>query len=909
VRRLLVLPALALVALTLGTTPAPAYAADAPPHQAYTVGTALPPGENGRVTAADQARGMLTGDYGPHTEDQRVLYWDGRYKDGKFQANGSAEAVGEARVYRDGYGVPAIYGDSSAAIWYAAGYTAGQDRLFLADGVRHVAEGTYAELVGPSGVPADIQTRTLTYSDAEYDAMFKALPVESRNVLTAYAAGLNAYIQHVRTTPSELPAEYALLTTVPQDWTVKDTLASGVLLSRFVAQSGGEEFREVEVLRELQSKLGTEAGYGAFEDLRWQADQKASTTVQPTEGRFATNVAVPPAQRTAVFRKSAQYALSLPPELATGPGTGAAPVPSTPSSLTSPVSATARATLLKVVDSLLSFRANLHGGSYMFAVSGSRTSTGSPMLVNGPQLGYTFPTELYEQEVHGAGYDARGVTVPGVPTVAIGYGTQIAWGLTTGYSKNIDSFIETTRRTNGKLEYFHNGTWKPASCRTETVKYRADVQGVPVGPVAFSTDVEICRTVHGPIVATSKDGTKARSVFYSMFHRELENINGILQWDRAKNLQQFEVGVRQMTWNENVMYAGTDGHIAYWHPGLHPRRSPSWDTRFPAPGTGEYDHRGFLPFDDLPHAVDPKAGFLANWNNKPAQGWQDEYLDPASSRSAGRAVRVQTIQLALAKQPKLTPDALRSTEFAVGTTDHRFHDFAPLLTSAVGDTAAQKAAIALVKAWHGRSYGPGAGTSSTDYDDETVTDGPGPTIFRHWMDDLRDVVLQDLPSDIVVAADNRGSHVFDGTPADNLVLRNLVPSKSSLTPSRDYLHGKTNRAVVLAALDRSIAALTKTYGADPKAWRDQHPRSTVDSLTGVIGPSRTMPYEDRGSWVQVIAFAPAAAPAAAPPPAAAPGNLPATGGGALPAVAGLLLLTTLVVVRRRLSLDQRNQQG
>src|SRR4051812_37061536 len=392
----------------------------------------------------------------------------------------------------------------------------------------------------------------------------------------------------------------------------------------------------------------------------------------------------------------------------------------------------------------------------MFTVSGTRTSTGAPMLVNGPQLGYTFPTELYEQEVHGGGYDARGVTVPGVPTVAIGYGTNVAWGLTTGYSKTIDSFIETTRRTGGKLQYFHHGSWKNADCRTETVKYRAAQQGVPFGPPAFSTDAEVCRTVHGPVVAVSKDGTRARSVDYAMYHHELENINGILQWDRAKNLAQFEAGVRQMTWNENVMYAGTDGHIAYWHPGLYPKRSAQWDTRFPAPGTGEYDNAGPLPFNLLPHAIDPKVGYLANWNNKPAQGWADDYLDPASSRSAGKAVRVQTIQLALAAQPRITPAALRATEFRIGTTDHRYADFQPLLAGVTGSTAIQKQAISLVRAWGGRSYGAGAGTSSTSYDDTTVTDGPGPTVFRRWMDDLRDVVLADLPHEVVVAADNRG---------------------------------------------------------------------------------------------------------------------------------------------------------
>ncbi|GAC1440503.1 MAG: hypothetical protein NVSMB55_05390 [Mycobacteriales bacterium] len=887
-----------LTGLTL-LTAGPVYATDGPPHQPMTIGTALPPGENGQVTVVDEARGKVNSDFGPHTQDQRVLYWDGRYKQGSFQADGTPDtSAPHARIYRDPYGVPAIYADTSYATWYGAGYAAGQDRLFLADGVRHVAEGTYAELVGPSGVPADIATRTVTYSDADYDAMFNALPAESQNVLKGYVAGLNAYIQHVRATPSELPAEYALLTTVPQDWTLKDTLASGVLLTRFVAASGGEEFREIEALRELEKSLGAAAGLKAFTDLRWQQDDKASVTVPDASGTFHNNDPVPAANKDAVFGKSAAYALALPAELATGPGTGASPVPTLSGGL--PIPPPLAHSLAGVVDSLLSFRAHLHGGSYMFAVSGKRTSTGAPMLVNGPQLGYTFPTELYEQEVHGGGYDARGVTVPGVPTVAIGYGTRIAWGMTTGYSKTIDSFIETIRRSNGKLEYLHNGAWVPADCRIEVVRYRGAAQGVPFGPPVLQQNAEVCRTVHGPIVATSKSGTLARSVDYAMYNHELETINGILQWDRSKNLADFTKGVAQVTWNENVMYAGADGHIAYWHPGLYPRRSPGWDTRFPAPGTGQYDNRGFLPFGQMPHAVDPAVGYLANWNNKPARQWVDDYLDPASSRSAGKAVRVQTILLALARTPTMTPDALRRMEFRIGTTDHRFADFGSLLAAVTGRTAAERQALALVRSWNGRSYGPGAGTSSTSYDDPTVTDGPGPTIFRHFMVDLRDEVLQDLPHDLVVKADDHGSHVFDGTPADQLVLRALTPSSSSLTPSRDYLHGRTAGAVVLAALHRSIATLTKTYGPTATTWRDPHPRSTINSLTGVIGPSRTMPYEDRGSWVQVIAFDPPSSASRPQSVATAPvAQLPRTGGATLPALAGLVLLIAAAGAGRR----------
>ena len=88
-----------------------------------------------------------------------------------------------------------------------------------------------------------------------------------------------------------------------------------------------------------------------------------------------------------------------------------------------------------------------------------------------------------------------------------------------------------------------------------------------------------------------------------------------------------------------------------------PRRAPASTTT-----------TGCCRSTQLPHSVDPKVGYLANWNNKPAQGWADDYLDPASSRSAGKAVRVQTIQRLLAAEPQLTPARLRTLEYELGTT-------------------------------------------------------------------------------------------------------------------------------------------------------------------------------------------------------------------------------------------------
>ena len=918
-RRRLPLLALALAPL-LVVGAGPALAADAPPPQPAQVSTALPPGNSGFISVPGQAQGMASGDpgaYGEHVDDQRVMFWDGEHKDGRFKppTGTPQEPAQGVRLYEDDKGVPVVYGDSAYDVWFGAGYAAGQQRLFLADAVRRLGRGTFAELVGPSGVPADVQARTLTYSQQDYDAMFAALPAESKQVVEGYAAGLDAWIQHVRTTPADLPAEYALLTTLPESWTVTDTLAAGVLITRTVASAGGTEHLEVELLRTLQEAFGADGGSGAFQDLRWQQDDRATVTVPAEDGRF-DNAVVPADQREAVFRDSAAYALGLPTQLAEGPGTGAhpepsGPLPSAPEGAATGLPPLVQASVASAVDTLLSWGSGLHGGSYAFAVSGARTSTGGAMLVSGPQLGYSYPNQLWELEVHGAGFDARGSTVPGLPTIGIGYGERVAWGLTTGFSKTIDSFIETVRRVDGRLQYFHQDQWKDADCRTETVRYRLAVSGVPAGPPVATEDAQVCRTVHGPIVAYAEEQGLARSVQYAMYGRELETVNGILAWNKADTFEEFEAGVRQTTWNENVTYADADGRIAFWHPGLYPVRSPGWDSRFPAPGTGEHDTRGLVPFDRMPHSVDPAAGYLANWNNKPAAGWVDDYLEPAASRPGGRGNRVQVVQSLLAAQPRLTPEALRATEYRLGLVDQRSIEFLPRLQRLRSDDPAVAAALDLLRGWDGLAYDASAYPDDAAYQDEAVTDTPPVTVFARVMDALRDDLFDELPADVRTGSDEVASHVWDVSVIDNLALRVLDPTTSSLTASRDYAGGRSADEVLLDAVGLAVDRLVADHGADPAAWRDQHPRREIASLTGVIGPSLTMPYQDRGSWVHAVAFAGPGAPAVTPGPVAAPAapaapvrtapvrRLPATGAGALLVWGALALLLAGALARRR----------
>jgi penicillin amidase len=902
--------------------------------------SALPPGQSGFFSVAGQLRGQLSGnpgDYGAHVDDQRLLYWSFDAKPGALGTRPGTPVVPKdgVQVYRDAYGVPIVHADSVRDLWFGVGYAVAQDRLFLMDAVRRTGAGTLAELTGCGGVPADVQQRIVGYTDAEYQAMFERLSPDARDAVLGYVDGANAWRAAVLQDPGKLPAEYALLTSVPAEFTVKDVLAAGVYITRFVAAEGGNEFLNIRMLKALEAAYGSrDEAKKAFQDMTWLEDGKAAVSVPRSVGSFS-NQPEPAAGREAVFSQMADWALALPETIWKGPGTGhsAPPFPCSQPSLAmrpggagdlgarevqlaravtgaAPARPRARArsqaaqaraaqqTARSIVLALQELRAYLHGGSMAYAIGPTRTRDGGTLMVSGPQLGYSYPLLLVEYEIHGAGYHARGTSVPILPTVGIGYTEHAAWGLTTGYSKTIDSFIETicstaqqqagTCRAN---QYFHDGQWKDMDCRSETFNYRAASNGVPFGPPSLSTTQQACRTVHGPVVARDDAAGLARSLQYAMFGREIETIEGILQWNRARSFAEFKAGVEKVTWNENVIVATRDGHIAYFHPGLFPARAADTDMRLPIPGTGEYDFGAPLPFAQLPQAIDPPQGFVANWNNKPAYGWLDGEGMGATSRPGGPGQRVTAIQDLLATRSDWSFADLRSIDRHHGTTDPRAREYLPVIQSFRASAAAalddtQKAALDLMLNWDRIHYGPGI-----DLADAQARDGPAATVFGEYVAALRDELFAELRNHVIdpgvpdsdpnnpapeagLTVYGRvagvGSHVFDQSVMDNLVLRVLNPASSSLPLRRDYTGGRDRDAVMKAALETALARLADAYNggaplapADLDKCRRVHPRSRICSLTGVVGPGSdtlpgtscvTMPYQDRGSWVHRIGY-------------------------------------------------------
>ncbi|MFW9996725.1 MAG: penicillin acylase family protein, partial [Candidatus Odinarchaeota archaeon] len=246
-------------------------------------------------------------------------------------------------------------------------------------------------------------------------------------------------------------------------------------------------------------------------------------------------------------------------------------------------------------------------GSNTWTVSGEKSVTGKPFLCNDMHLQLMMPSLWYECHLSAGDYNVTGVTLPGIPLVMVGHNASIAWGMTLSYMDIEDLFIEKMNPENPH-QYEYHGEWVNAEVIEETIA----VKGRDEPHIE-----EILMTKHGPVISEAIGYSKEKLADCSMALRSNKAFKGWLLLNKTSSWNEF---VEAMSCIDapalNVSYADTAGNTGYWVSGKVPVRGKG-DGSVPAPGwTGEYDWTGFIPFEEMPHALNPEKGFLVNTNHK-----------------------------------------------------------------------------------------------------------------------------------------------------------------------------------------------------------------------------------------------------------------------------------------------------
>jgi penicillin amidase len=254
--------------------------------------------------------------------------------------------------------------------------------------------------------------------------------------------------------------------------------------------------------------------------------------------------------------------------------------------------------------------AGLESGSNAWVVGGAKSATGKPILANDPHLLFSAPGRWYEIHVVGPDLDVSGASIAGVPFVVIGRNQSVAWGVTNAMVDDEDFYVEEVDSVQHPSRYRFNGSWRPIEQQLDTIL----VKNSP--PVLLTT----YQTHRGPIVNRMEPAAQYSRQLLSMRwvgHDVSNEAQAFYVINRAHNWKEFLEGLRHFAVPaQNFVYADADGNIGYHTGGRIPIRKTKSAT-LPFPGwTDEYDWKGYVPFEQMPQALNPSEGFIAAANNK-----------------------------------------------------------------------------------------------------------------------------------------------------------------------------------------------------------------------------------------------------------------------------------------------------
>ncbi|HEY3145110.1 MAG TPA: penicillin acylase family protein [Dongiaceae bacterium] len=245
-----------------------------------------------------------------------------------------------------------------------------------------------------------------------------------------------------------------------------------------------------------------------------------------------------------------------------------------------------------------------------WAIAGSLTASGSPILANDPHLGFSAPDIWYMARLSTPNGTLVGATTPGLPFLVIGSNEHVAWGFTTTHSDTQDLFEE--HLSLGQQEHYETPSGPtPFEVRREIIKVN--------GGADVTFDVRSTR--HGPLISDLDPERYLHRRFalaWTGFLPDDRSPEAFLRMNRAKNAAEFKDALRDFdSPQQNVVFADTDGNIGFVAAGRVPvRKNIANQSMFPAPGwIDDYVWTGALSFGDLPQIENPPAGRIITANN------------------------------------------------------------------------------------------------------------------------------------------------------------------------------------------------------------------------------------------------------------------------------------------------------
>ena len=716
------------------------------------------------------------------------------------------------KITRDNFNVPHIEGATADDVTFGAGWVIAKDRGLLLEQARYNARVAAVDAPGLDalGLISTLRSFTPTAQTerelAKQTGVLRRAGAKGRAVLhdiDVYVAGLNAYYR-----ANNNPAK---------PWTRSDIYAVNALKGQFVGQGGGGEISSAMFLDGLRDRLGGRKGLSVWNDLRQRQDPETTVSV---DGRFPY-AKLPKRHSGNVVIDNGSFK----------------PAGASTASLAAGAAQRNRQ------------------ASNVLMVSGRRSTTGRPLMVGGPQIGYFYPGLTLEMDVKGPGFQARGATSAPFPGyVLIGRGEDFAWTLTSAGADIIDSYVE--RLCGGSRQrYLYKGR-----CRRMT---SFDAGKLSAGGGEKERQIQFMRTVHGPVVGYAKVRGRTVAISRKRSSYGRDTLDQLLYRDltrgAVRSARSFFRAASQTPQTFNSFYVDRS-EIAMYTSGLLPLRAKGVDSGLPTDGRGRHEWRGFLSAKGHPQGRNPRGGVLNNWNNKPALGF------PAADDqfAYGSEQRVDLLNKGIAARRRHDLASVTGAMNAAATQDVRAVVFQPVLSRLLRTGPAPSARalqmLGLLEAWRR------AGGSRLDRDLDGKIDHPGAAIMDTAWEGIANAGLRRvLGAKLANQLDETLHGRFNLPPGGQFSGWHMYLDKDLRTLLGRRVRGKFRnrycgrgrlrrcRVDLWRALDRAGAKLARTQGADPTRWRSDAVRERIEFVPGLL--PFTMRYTNRPTGIQqVISF-------------------------------------------------------
>ena len=442
-----------------------------------------------------------------------------------------------------------------------------------------------------------------------------------------------------------------------------------------------------------------------------------------------------------------------------------------------PVGSAAGPALGRVAHDLASLRDLVAGAgaSNAWAVAGARTTTGAPILANDPHLAPSVPAPWYLAHLRTPEWAIAGASFVGGPAFPSAHNGHAAWGITAGCTDSADLF------------------WEEVDLEANTARGPGGPDAVErlneeIGCRGAATMVEeVVITRRGPVITSLLDGLSTVLALGATWLEPVP-VRGFIGVHAARDFATFRESFREWAGPAlNVVYADADGHVGWQLIGTLPiRRSGHGMLPTPAWAGGWADEH--LPFDSLPHCLDPAEGFVASANNAPRADATDAPFLGVDWLDGYRAARIVE---ALGSRDDW--DVAATAALQMDVTCMPWKELRPFVVDApAGDEPAETGRAMLLE-WDGVLDAGSAAAS----------------VYEHFVSELAAALARtSAPSSWRWAL---GAGFGETVARTSFVARTV----SQLVAS---LRSRSLGPSVTSALGRAVGTLRESFGTDPAAW-------------------------------------------------------------------------------------------